>query len=74
MSSSIGGFGMTAMGVANDLSDLATRMLEDAGVAVAPGRDFGEHRSESHLRFAYTRSLTELTEGVERLSRLVQLR
>ena len=55
-------------------SDLATRMLEDAGVAVAPGRDFGEHRSESHLRFAYTRSLTELTEGVERLSRLVQLR
>ena len=55
-------------------STLAETMLEEAGVAVAPGRDFGEYRSEAHLRFSYTRSLRELEEGVNRLSQLPAIR
>jgi len=50
-----------------DSHALALRLLERAGVAVTPGIDFGVHRPERHLRFAYTRALEELSEGVERM-------
>lgn len=45
----------------------AQRLLEEAGVAVTPGRDFGANRANHHLRFAYTTSMTQLEEGVARL-------
>ncbi len=48
---------------------LAGELLEQAGVAVTPGIDFGNHLPEKHLRFAYTTSLESLTEGVERIRR-----
>lgn len=51
----------------NDSYAFATALLEEAGVAVTPGRDFGEHRASSHLRFAYTTSREQLEEGVSRL-------
>ncbi|MGE5385694.1 MAG: pyridoxal phosphate-dependent aminotransferase [Betaproteobacteria bacterium] len=40
--------------LAPDSFALATRLLEEAGVATTPGLDFGAHRPESHLRIAYT--------------------
>jgi len=42
-------------------------LLERAGVAITPGRDFGRHRPERHVRFAYTTALEQLRAGVERL-------
>lgn len=42
-------------------------LLEKAGVAVTPGRDFGENKHRQHLRFAYTTSVDKLREGVLRL-------
>jgi aspartate/methionine/tyrosine aminotransferase len=42
-------------------------MLEKAGVAITPGRDFGANQSSRHVRFAYTTSLENLHIGVERL-------
>ena len=42
-------------------------LLEQAGVAIAPGRDFGRHAAERHVRFAYTTSMEELERGVQRL-------
>ncbi len=45
----------------------AQRLLEEAGVAVTPGRDFGANRANHHLRFAYTTSMAQLEEGVARL-------
>jgi aspartate/methionine/tyrosine aminotransferase len=42
--------------------------LESAGVAITPGRDFGQHRAERHVRFACTTGLEHLAEGVARLS------
>ena len=57
--------------LAPDSSALASRMLEEAGVAVTPGVDFGSHDAHRHLRFAYTRSLPELEEGVERMRRML---
>ena len=42
-------------------------ILEQAGVAITPGIDFGSHQPERHVRFAYTTSLANLREGVCRL-------
>ncbi|OYV76565.1 MAG: aminotransferase [Chromatiales bacterium 21-64-14] len=50
-----------------DSDGFARDLLEHAGVAVTPGRDFGHHAPQRHLRFAYTTSLEHLQEGVARL-------
>ena len=46
-------------------------LLQQAGVAVTPGKDFGLNRPEQHVRFAYTTSLERLEEGVARLQKFV---
>ena len=51
--------------------DFAEALLEDAGVAVTPGLDFGNNQPEKHLRFAYTTSMERLEEGVRRLRQFV---
>jgi aspartate/methionine/tyrosine aminotransferase len=58
-------------GLTNDSMELATQLLERAGVAVTPGLDFGSYRPEAHLRFAYTTDLPLLAEGVERIRRFL---
>ncbi len=42
-------------------------LLENAGVAITPGGDFGTYEADSHVRFAYTTSLEQLREGINRL-------
>ncbi|HSD43572.1 MAG TPA: pyridoxal phosphate-dependent aminotransferase [Burkholderiales bacterium] len=56
----------------DDSERFAMEVLEHAGVAITPGRDFGKHRARAHVRFAYTRAMADLEEGVERLARLLQ--
>ncbi len=51
----------------DDSFQFATDLLEQAGVAVTPGLDFGHNRPEGHLRFAYTTDLEKLKEGVRRI-------
>jgi aspartate/methionine/tyrosine aminotransferase len=52
----------------------ALDVLEQAGVAITPGKDFGEHQPERYLRFAYTTSLPQLEEGIRRLGRFLASR
>lgn len=51
---------------------LARRLLDEAGVATTPGIDFGQHRANRHLRFAYTQPLPRLAEALARLERFLQ--
>jgi aspartate/methionine/tyrosine aminotransferase len=51
----------------DDSYGFSVRLLEEAGVAITPGIDFGNHEPERHVRFAYTTSLENLQEGVRRL-------
>ena len=51
----------------DDSYSFVSRLLEEAGVAITPGIDFGTHQPETHVRFAYTTSLGNLQEGVQRL-------
>lgn len=52
----------------HDSYAFALDVLEQAGVAIAPGIDFGAHRASEHVRFAYTRPVARLREGVQRLA------
>ncbi len=52
---------------AGDSFRFAQKLLEEAGVAVTPGLDFGEHQPQRYLRVAYTQSLPRLMEAVARL-------
>jgi aspartate/methionine/tyrosine aminotransferase len=54
-----------------DAMAFARRLLTDAGVAITPGIDFGEHGAATHVRFAYTTGLDRLEEGVARLAHLL---
>lgn len=49
--------------------ELSLNLLEQAGVAFTPGIDFGEYKSKTHVRFAYTTNLPELEQAVERLAK-----
>ncbi|MDG2411090.1 MAG: pyridoxal phosphate-dependent aminotransferase [Halioglobus sp.] len=46
-------------------------LLEEHGVALTPGADFGHHRSAEHLRFSYTTGMDRLELAVERLARVL---
>ena len=44
-------------------------LLERAGVAATPGNDFGANGTQRFVRFAYTRGMDDLEEGVDRIRR-----
>ena len=52
----------------NDSYKFAYDLLENIGVAITPGKDFGENKANTYVRFAYTTSLEHLKEGVKRLN------
>ena len=47
-------------------------LLEQEGVAVTPGIDFGEFEANTHVRFAYTRSVDELKRAMCRITRFIK--
>jgi len=57
----------------DDSFKFAYRLLEEAGVAVTPGVDFGKNNTERYIRFAYTANLTRLKEGVKRIREFLGL-
>lgn len=52
----------------SDSEQFCRDLLEQAGVAITPGADFGQHAAATHVRFAYTTSLENLREGVRRIA------
>ena len=53
--------------VSDDSFKFCQQLLESTGVAVTPGCDFGDHRAQQYIRFAYTNSEQRLHEGMTRL-------
>jgi len=51
--------------------EFAEQCLERVGVAITPGIDFGNNKAEKYIRFAYTTSLDNLKEAVDRLERFI---
>lgn len=50
----------------SDSLELSRRILEEAGVAIAPGIDFGDG-AEGFLRFSYANSLDNIEKGLEKI-------
>jgi aspartate/methionine/tyrosine aminotransferase len=46
--------------------EFALRLLHEQGVAVTPGKDFGQHQAHQMIRLAYTQDISVLTEAVNR--------
>jgi aspartate/methionine/tyrosine aminotransferase len=54
-----------------DSERFCREVLEGAGVAITPGIDFGRHRANAHVRFAYTIGRAKIEEGIQRLARFL---
>ncbi|MFC5677955.1 aminotransferase class I/II-fold pyridoxal phosphate-dependent enzyme [Aeromicrobium endophyticum] len=52
--------------------EFCERALTEAHVAITPGRDFGEHTAETHVRLSYAASSDDLREGIARLAAFVE--
>jgi aspartate/methionine/tyrosine aminotransferase len=57
----------------SDSVRFAFELLEDAHVAVTPGRAFGPN-AEGYLRFSYANSVEQIREGLARLDRFLAAR
>jgi len=57
-----------------DSFGFARDLLEQAGVAITPGVDFGANAPERHVRFAYTNPIERLQEGVARIADFLEKR
>lgn len=53
----------------NDSFKFAYDLLENIGVAITPGKDFGNNKENIYVRFAYTTSIGRLEEGIVRLAK-----
>ncbi|PCJ25588.1 MAG: aminotransferase [SAR86 cluster bacterium] len=56
----------------NDSEHFCQQMLEEHGVAITPGTDFGEYECNNFVRFAFTTDFQSLELGVERLRKALQ--
>ncbi|MBT0568966.1 pyridoxal phosphate-dependent aminotransferase [Curvibacter sp. CHRR-16] len=59
------------LGISNSW-DLAFALLEQAHVAITPGRDFGQHQTEQFVRFSTANSLQQLETAVDRIRTLIR--
>jgi len=48
------------------------QLLEETGVALTPGLDFGDYQAKKHCRFAYTQSLEILEKAVDKIDEFVR--
>jgi len=54
----------------DDSRSFCWKLLEERGVAITPGEDFGAYQSDRHVRFSYATGMDELREGMRRISAL----
>jgi aspartate/methionine/tyrosine aminotransferase len=48
------------------------QLLNEQGVALTPGIDFGDYRANKHCRFAYTQSLEQLEQAVDKIEAFIK--
>ncbi|AEI14835.1 Aspartate transaminase [Flexistipes sinusarabici DSM 4947] len=58
----------------HDCYSFAEELLEKTGVAVTPGTDFGKNNTNNYIRFAYTRNIEHMKEGVKRIKSYLKSR
>ncbi len=56
----------------NDSFEFAKELLQKLHVATTPGVDFGSNKTNQYLRFAYTREIEHMQEGIQRLKKYLK--
>jgi aspartate/methionine/tyrosine aminotransferase len=56
----------------DDSFSWAKQLLNEQGVAITPGMDFGTHQANKHCRFAYTQSLEILEQAVDKIGSFIR--
>lgn len=60
----------------SELTDSAEQfcadLLQQTGVAVTPGRDFGDYKAQQYVRLAYTTDKAELIKAVNKIAKFVK--
>ncbi len=51
--------------------EFCLNLLEEHGLALTPGADFGNYRANEHIRFAFTTGMPQLEQAVERLEKVL---
>jgi len=51
----------------DDAESFCQSLLDEHGVAITPGTDFGDYNSNRYVRLAFTTAMEDLELGVERL-------
>ena len=64
---------VNAKHLSNNSYELAFQILEEVGVGVSPGIDFGQN-AEGYLRFSYANSLANIKEGLDRIESYLKTR
>lgn len=54
-----------------DSETFCLRLLEEEGVAITPGTDFGQYRANDFVRVAYTADIDRLAQAAARIARFV---
>ncbi|HCN88190.1 MAG TPA: aminotransferase, partial [Oxalobacteraceae bacterium] len=54
-------------GLSDDADQLTLAMLNEAGVVLVPGLDFGPYTARRYIRVSYATSMENLHDAVERL-------
>ena len=58
----------------DDSFSFAKELLENIHIATTPGKDFGTNKTNKYLRFAYTRDIEHMKEGIKRLKKYLKSR
>jgi len=58
----------------DDSFSFAKELLENIHIATTPGVDFGANKTNEYLRFAYTRDIAHMKEGINRLKKYLETR
>jgi len=61
-------------GLSDDADRLTIELLEEAGVVLVPGLDFGPHTEHNYIRLSYATSIENLREAVARMRRFFDAR
>jgi len=56
----------------DDSQAFVVELLEQVGVAITPGIDFGDFNARRYVRFSYANELERLKEGVRRIGEFLQ--
>lgn len=63
-----------ASALTQDTQAFCQQLLQDTGVALTPGFDFGENNANLYVRFAYTTSITRLQQAIARIEQWLRTR